>query len=181
MGGTIAVDTQFLNLYHVIMANIPLFGKRGIGKSAIVDEEDVELVAGVRWHVSDMGYAVNRSNGKTLRMHRLINRTPDRLYTDHKNGNTLDNRKSNLRTVTAKENASNKHGVTGYFWNTNKRKWQVTYAGKFYGRYATEQEAGKAYLLAKSGVPKKEFKHPRRRLLPKGVLYMQPMPALYCS
>lgn len=178
MSGTATLDLQPLSQYHVIMAKIPLFGKRGIGKFTQIDDEDVELVVGVRWHVSDTGYAVNRTNGKTTRMHRVINKTPHGLYTDHKNGNTLDNRKSNLRTVTHKENSNNMHGTLGYFWNTGKAKWQVTYKGKFYGRYATEEEAKQGALLAKSGVPKAEYLHPRRQLLPKGVLFMQPMAQL---
>jgi len=178
MSGSVAIDTQLPSLYHAIMAKIPLFGKRGIGNFALVDDSDVELVAGVKWHVNEMGYAANRTNGKTIRMHRVINETPSGLYTDHKNGDTLDNRRANLRTVTLKENANNRHGIRGYFWNTEKSRWQVTYKGKFYGTYATEQEASHAYSLAKSGVRRPEHSHPRRKLLPRGVFFMQPMAQL---
>ena len=161
-------------MYPIIMAQIPLFGKRGLGKFATVDEEDVQLVAGIRWHVNDNGYAVNRLNGRTVRMHRIINHTPDGFETDHRNGDRLDNRRANLRTTTHKENTANRHGTRGYFWNTEKAKWQVTYKGKFYGRYNSEQEAAHAYKMAQSGKKKLEYTHPRRKFLPRGVFYMQP-------
>lgn len=151
-----------------MMANIPLFGKRGLGKFAVVDEDDVKLVTSIRWYVNDTGYAVNRNKGVTIRMHRLINKTPLGLVTDHKNGNTLDNRKSNLRTVTYKENVLNNHSVKGYTWDDSKQRWMVRYRGLFYGRYITEPEAQKAYKLACSGVA---YKKTRRKLwhLPTGV------------
>src|SRR3990167_3020206 len=138
MGGTLTLSLCTPLWYTVIMTKIPLYGKRGLGKVAIVDDEDVELVAGIRWHVNDMGYAVNRNKGKTLRMHRLINKTPNGLFTDHKNGKTLDNRKSNLRSVTAKENAQNNHKAKGYTWDESKKKFMVRYKKLFYGRYKTE-------------------------------------------
>lgn len=150
------------------MAKIPLYGKRGIGKYALVDDEDVEKVAGIRWHVSDMGYAVNRSGKNTTRMHRVINNTPDGLVTDHKNHNQLDNRKFNLRTITASENAKYRKGTKGYCWDSARHNWMVRYKNTFYGRYRTEQEAQEAYKLARSGVP---YNKTKRKLwhLPTGV------------
>lgn len=152
MAGTKTLQLYTPLWYTVIMAKIPLFGKHGVDKFALVDDVDVELVAGIRWHVNDTGYAVNRTHGTTTRMHRLINKTPHKLFTDHKNGDTLDNRKSNLRTVTATENAKYKHGTIGYCWDKSKNKWMVRYRNKFYGRYETEVEAKEAYKLARSGV-----------------------------
>ncbi|MDP1931912.1 MAG: HNH endonuclease [Gammaproteobacteria bacterium] len=53
-------------------------------------------------------------------MHRLIMGFPERMEIDHINGNSLDNRRSNLRVVTRSENARNskkysrnKTGVAG--------------------------------------------------------------------
>jgi hypothetical protein len=169
VSGTYTLSISTPLWYTVIMAKIPLFGKRGIGKFALVDEDDVELVAGIRWHVNDMGYAVNRKNGTTVRMHRLINKTPNNLFTDHKNGKTLDNRRSNLRTVTTAENAQNNHKAKGYTWDESKQKFMVRYRKQFYGRYKTEAEAKRAYQLACSGVPYAKRIRRQNYHLPTGV------------
>lgn len=168
MSGTNDLTNPVSLMYHVIMANIPLFGKRGLDKFAIVDEEDVEKVAGVRWHLSDTGYAVNRSNHKTVRMHRIINNTPKGMETDHKNHNRIDNRKSNLRTVTHQENVKNSRGK-GYCWDKSKQRWTVIYKQTFYGRYITKGEAKQAYKLACSGVPYQKREHRVMYHLPTGV------------
>lgn len=175
MPGTITLQNTYPLWYDVIMAKIPLGGKRGIGKYTIVDDEDVIRVASIKWHLSDTGYAVNRSNGKTTRMHRVINNTPNGLYTDHKNHDRLDNRKSNLRTVTQAENMSNHKGGKGYCWSTEKSKWLVRYKGRHYSYADTEEEAKELYKKARSGIPRVSKLHPRRKLLPKGVFFMQPM------
>lgn len=86
---------------------------RNTGNHAIVDDDDYEFINsfGV-WYENEQGYAVKRTqvDGKTrtIRMHAVINKTPERLVTDHINGNRLDNRKSNLRSVGAMINAWNK-------------------------------------------------------------------------
>lgn len=84
------------------------------GGEAIIDAEDYEKVASFgKWYRNDSGYAVKktRRNGAnvSIRMHILINNTPKGLHTDHINGNRLDNRKSNLRSVSAAINAWNRH------------------------------------------------------------------------
>jgi hypothetical protein len=81
---------------------------------ALIDDEDYELVSSFgKWYESDSGYAIKKTkrHGKNLsiRMHALINQTPKGLHTDHINGNKLDNRKSNLRSVSAAINSWNRH------------------------------------------------------------------------
>lgn len=142
---------------------------------AVVDEDDYEmLVAMGKWHLNDSGYAVRRNKDGNVRMHRVVNNTPDDLLTDHKNHDRLDNRKSNLRTVTQKENMGNIKGEKGYCWDSNRQKWMVRYKNKHIGRYETEEEAKTAYQLAKSGVEKEDKTHPRRKYLPENVLFMKP-------
>lgn len=149
------------------------------GNYALVDDEDYDLVMSFgKWHENDSGYAVRRDTvgGKkqTVRMHREVNATPHNMVTDHKNGNRLDNRKSNLRSVTQRENMANLKNVKGYCWDAQKKMWMVRHNRKFYGRYKTEPEAIEAVKLARSGVPKPSRVHPRRMYLPRGVYFMQP-------
>lgn len=84
------------------------------GKFALVDDEDFEQLNKWSWKLSTNGYAIRcPSNGKnenggykytTVRMHRVVMKTPRHLEADHINANRLDNRKSNLRNITKREN-----------------------------------------------------------------------------
>ncbi len=146
---------------------LPLSGKRGRGKFAIVDGDMAPLVSPIKWHLSDTGYALNRYKGVTIRLHRIVTGALPGETVDHKNHNTLDNRRSNLRVCTHAENMRNTGGK-GYTWDSAKGKWLVRYRRKFYGRYSTEAEAQRAYQLAQSG---QEYTPRKRKLyhLPKGV------------
>jgi hypothetical protein len=74
---------------------------------------------------------------------------------DHKNHNTLDNRKDNLRLVNRSKNAkhrngknkNNKSGYRNVFWNKAKNKWevhlQIDKKGKLLGSFKDVHEAGK--------------------------------------
>lgn len=104
------------------------------------------------WHLSDTGYVMGRYNKKRARLHRLIMNCPEGMTVDHLNGDRLDNRKSNLRICTQSENAKNRHNEKGYCYDKSRNKYMVRYNNKFYGRYATEEEAKRAYRLACSGV-----------------------------
>lgn len=154
--------------YNRSMKEIQLSGKRGSGKSVIVDDADYEKYNHLRWYLSDTGYAMHTTNDGRIRLHRLIMNCPEGMVIDHLNGNKLDCRKSNLRICTQKENAQNVHNAKGYTYDKEKGRWLVRYRNKFYGRYDTEEEAKRAYKLACSGV---EYKTTRRKLymLPKHI------------
>ena len=82
------------------------------GKVAIVDDEDYTWLMQWKWH-SSYGYAMRRERTwsgkqKGIFMHRVVNKTPLGLETDHINRNKLDNRKENLQSVTHQENTCNK-------------------------------------------------------------------------
>lgn len=150
------------------MKEIILSGKRANGQSVKVDDSDYKKYNHLRWHLSDTGYAVRRNHGETTRLHRLIMDCPEGMVVDHLNGNKLDCRKSNMRICTQEENAKNHHGVKGYCYDKIRKKYMVRYNSKFYGRYTTEEEAKRAYQLAKSG---QEYKSTRRKyyMLPKHI------------
>ncbi len=111
------------------------------GKFALVDDEDFERLNKLRWFYSDGGYAhtsvfMGKVEGKYktnhIRMHRFINNTPDGFITDHINGDKLDNRKENLRTVNKSQNArntglrkGNKSGVKGCYWEERVKSWRL--------------------------------------------------------
>ena len=82
---------------------------------AVVDKDDLPLVSPYRWQANpnEMGgyYAASQIGGKTVYMHRLIAGTPDGLVTDHRNHDTLDNRRANLRVVTQSVNMLNRKGA----------------------------------------------------------------------
>lgn len=131
------------------------------GQAAIVDDEDFEYLAQYRWRFNN-GYAVRREscsggkNGKTIQMHRVVNKTPEGFHTDHINGNKLDNRKSNLRTATNVQNSRNvgKHknntsGFKGVSFCPRDNKWiamiRILGKKKNLGRFPTKEIAKSAY------------------------------------
>lgn len=77
-----------------------------------VDKEDYNLLSKRKWYLTNNGYLRNDSPRNTL-LHRLIMKTPKGLFTDHINGNKLDNRKYNLRVVTQLINGLNRHKPYG--------------------------------------------------------------------
>ena len=112
------------------------------GNYTLVDDADYDKLVNMgRWHESDTGYAVRRvrndkGNSITIRMHRVVAQTPPRLVTDHINGNKLDNRRKNLRTVSQQINAWNVERVVprkydkglpkGIAWDNTRRKYIAT-------------------------------------------------------
>lgn len=124
------------------------------GKQVLIDDEDFDRINKLSWSITSQGYATawNKGTGGLVLMHRVINNTPDGLVTDHVNGNKLDNRRANLRSVDRRANflnsenprAKNPIGV----YNDRralKKPWRVRLKikGKQYhvGYYQTEREA----------------------------------------
>jgi hypothetical protein len=132
------------------------------GKFAIVDPEDYNILSQYKWQAQRSArniYArrvVREDSKRTLiLMHREILKMADDLVVDHINHNGLDNRRSNLRPATKKQNGWNKRSklhssrFKGVGWNKRTKKWRATicYKGKkiSLGLYGDENEAAKAY------------------------------------
>jgi len=142
------------------MKRIPLT----LGKFALVDDEDYGWLSQWKWHAlkARNTYYAQRSvplgNGKykNLRMHREVVKTPQGLFTDHIDGDGLNNQKANLRFCTLQQNQFNRSPrknctskFKGVSWKKSDKKWvakinidkKVTHIGFF----TDEVEAAKAY------------------------------------
>lgn len=142
------------------------------GCVALIDDQDWAEVEKRNWFVSFQGskkkraYActnVKGENGlhKILPMHTLLMNPGPGLVVDHINGNSLDNRRANLRVVTPAQNSMNqwkkgKAGATSIYkgvgWKTRVNAWiaQICSERKVYsyGIWQTQEAAALAYDLA---------------------------------
>jgi hypothetical protein len=91
------------------------------GLVAIVDDDDFEWLSQWKWSASGAGarqYAVRHTvspegRRRHVAMHRAILRAPDRFDVDHRNRNTIDNRRENLRLATQAQNNANSESRPG--------------------------------------------------------------------
>ena len=134
------------------------------GRIVIFNEQDAKLLVGFRWRSfkndhNRTWYSRARIGGKIVRMHRLIIGAPDGLLVDHRDGNGLNNRRSNLRLATTAQNTRNSCGRGGasgfkgvYRACNGSPSWvgSIKADGKriHLGSFPTEAEAARAYDAA---------------------------------
>lgn len=128
-------------------------GKYG---KAFIDVEDFDLANKYIWgthNVRGNVYARAKqtagSSTSYITLHRLVTGLPP-FYVDHINGNTLDNRKCNLRPTTSLGNYHGfRRGVSGVFYNPRKDRFKtaITVNNKNYylGSFETEMAASNIY------------------------------------
>jgi hypothetical protein len=132
--------------------------------TVLYDECDHEIIASLKWHITcsrRILYARSNSEikGKRVLMHRAILQPQgDKIHVDHINGNSLDNRRCNLRACTNSQNMMNRGPVkrreSEYkgiikIEGRNRTYWraQIGLNGKshYIGSYDTPEDAAIAY------------------------------------
>jgi hypothetical protein len=103
---------QLMNfVYNELMKIISITSKTYGLLKVMVDDDDYDRVAALNWSASnDRGkfYFHNRISVKEkITLHRLLMGFPKGKYVDHINGDTLDNRRSNLRVCSNGDNLRN--------------------------------------------------------------------------
>jgi len=117
------------------------------GWTALVSARDAARVNTYSWHLKTGGapdkvYAqasVRAGDGgkRSILLHRFITGARPGEIVDHKSGDTLDCRRSNLRVTTTRGNAANithsknqkRGGYKGVSYNKNAGKWEAHTAG----------------------------------------------------
>ncbi len=132
------------------------------GQVALVDDDDFEKICQFKWcaaKYTHLFYATSRYRDeegkyKNIKMHRLILNAKPNEIVDHIDGNGLNNQKSNLRIVSRRQNAQNRHRpkssqYPGVYWNKEKQKWnaRINYGHKCVrlGYFKNEIDAFRAY------------------------------------
>lgn len=128
--------------YYVRRVNENYIDEFGIGhirmsntnNEMLCDKECMEELLKYYWNERN-GYARSSINRKKIYAHRIVMEAGDyetNKQVDHINGDTLDNRKQNLRIVTSRQNGlnsatrkDNTSGVTGVCWDKRRQKWLV--------------------------------------------------------
>lgn len=115
---------------------------------SLIDIEDIPKIENYHWHIRydrrhPKHYIETRQNKKRIHLHRFLLDLKDfnlNNTVDHINGNSLDNRKSNLRICSLKENlqnvkisSRNKAGVKYITWCNTLNLWKVVYKTKYVG------------------------------------------------
>lgn len=151
--GTVYYETAYDKRPAIIsgyIAKIPLGFEAK--EFALVDIEDA-WVAKYNWH-NHYGYAQARVNKKMVRLHRLLLQPPDHMSVDHKDGDSLNNRRSNLRVCTPSENTynaklsvSNTSGYKGVYFQKSLGKYvaRIGREGTYLGVFTSVVEAAKVY------------------------------------
>lgn len=136
------------------------------GQVALVDDRDFKSLGKHKWCAAQrrknfiaVQRSTKRKGDRIILMHRRILRAKAGQQVDHKNGNTLDNRRKNIRICTNAQNGfnrgprcDNKLGVKGVSFDKSRGKFSAELGvhGKRIrlGRFETLLAAKRAYIKA---------------------------------
>lgn len=144
-----------------VQASIVVRGPGGEQRFALIDRGDAAWTRVFKWYLSPKGYAVRfeKRGGqqRSIYMHReIMGLSPgDPRQVDHISRDRLDNRRVNLRLVSAAEQGQNvgahrdsTSAYRGVSWDLRRSKWaaQATLAGRttWLGLYDVEEAAAAA-------------------------------------
>jgi hypothetical protein len=130
---------------------------------ALVDDCDFDSVSGYKWYAKKkhkvfyaaMNYSSETPSGR-IDLHRFIMNPKSGQEVDHRNGDGLDNRRSNLRVCSHRQNLMNQRirkGASskykGVVWDKTNKKWKASIGFNYklihLGRYINEKDAAMAY------------------------------------
>ena len=136
----------------------------GCGEWTILDVDDFYRFGNLKWTLNGTKkkfYAVSgikdkNGNFKMVRLHRLIMNEPKGLLVDHKNGNSLNNLRANLRAATRSQNMFNARKrkntssrFVGVCFEKRYGLWKAYIIhrckNRFLGYFKKEVDAAKAY------------------------------------
>ena len=127
---------------------------------------DVGKVMTHKWHITSKGkgsgvyFSTYISPKKSVMLHRFILDVPSKMTVDHITGDTLDNRRENLRICSTAENNRNKpkysnktaHHKGVYFYKTKRKPWRarinINKKSISLGYFSSSEEAHAAYCEA---------------------------------
>ncbi len=145
------------------------------GEECLVSDNDFKKLSRYRWYRQTNGYVARyagRGRGfSPVRMHREILGAKNGDVCDHKNGNRLDNRRSNIRVCSFSENTynrspsvRNKSGYVGVHYDKARGKWQARIHIKnktiILGRFENKEEA----VQARKKAEKKYYGYSPRKI-----------------
>ena len=132
---------------------IKFAGKKGLGQTFQIDSDDWNRVSKHKWWIDRLGRPQTDICHKRVLLGRFITNPPDDMVVDHINGDIKDNRKSNLRICTRKQNQRNRtvlnknstSGYRGISWDKAREKWtaqlSLNYKHIYLGRFVDINDA----------------------------------------
>jgi len=125
------------------------------GRFALVDDADFVWLSQWKWYYTKDGYAARsvwKPKKRILRMHReILELKNPEIYGEHRDGNCLNNRRSNLRKSSNSQNQMNCHVKNGRYkgvylegkrWTASIKKNQKS---MYIGSFEKMKDAARAY------------------------------------